>query len=100
MRTRRKNRPMVDQYRRPLWRRFVMADEPLLSLAPLSGESQNRSLLLLPQLGQDAVIFECRRVADLFFAGGDVAEQAAHDFSAPRFGQGAREADRVGRGQG
>ena len=46
------------------------------------------------------VVFERRRVADLFFAGGDVAQQAAHDFAAARFGQGVREADRVGRGQG
>ena len=62
------------------------------------GESdcQSSSLLLAPQLRQHAVVFQRGRVADGFFAGGDVAQEAAHDFAAAGFGQGGGEADVVG----
>ena len=56
-------------------------------------------LIFLAEFGQDAVIFERRGVADGFFAGGDVAQQPAHDFAAAGLGQGAGEADVVGLGQ-
>src|SRR5579872_4120666 len=59
-----------------------------------------RSFVFLPQLGEHGVVFQRGRVAHLFFAGGDVSQQAAHDFAAAGFGQGVGEADGVGRGEG
>ena len=41
----------------------------------------------LAEFGQDAVVFESGRIAYALFAGGDVAEEAAHDFA----GAGLRE---------
>jgi hypothetical protein len=45
-----------------------------------------RLFLVAPQLGENAVIFEGRGVAGCLAALGNVAEQAAHDFSAAGLG--------------
>ena len=59
-----------------------------------------RLLFLLAQLGQDAVVFQRRRVARRLSAAGDVAQQPAHDLAGARLGQRVGEADLVGPGQG
>ena len=50
-------------------------------------------LLIIPQLGQHAEVIQRTRVSGGLATGGDVAEQAAHDFSATGLGEGGREAD-------
>ena len=55
--------------------------------------------LITADLCQHAVIFECRGVADRFFARGDIAQQAAHNFATSRFGESTGEANVVGLSQ-
>ena len=50
-------------------------------------------LILLPQLGQHGQILEGDCVAGAIDSRGDVTKQSAHDFTAPRLGQGGRESD-------
>ena len=50
-------------------------------------------------MGQDAVVFQRRRVAHRLAAGGNVAEQPPHDLAASRLGQRVGEVDVVGHGQ-
>src|ERR1700687_3647413 len=45
------------------------------------------------ELGEDAQVFQRGGVADALFAGGDVAQQAAHDLAAARLRQRVGEAD-------
>ena len=56
--------------------------------------------VFLPELGQDAQVFERRGVAGALAAGGDVAEEPPHDLAAAGLGQGVGEPDVVGAGQG
>ena len=58
------------------------------------------SLVLVgPEFGDHAEVFERGGVLDFFGARRDVAQQAPHDLAAAGFGQSVREADDVGPGQ-
>src|SRR4051794_15771904 len=57
-------------------------------------------LVLLAELGDDAEVLERRGVAGALAAGGDVAEEPAHDLAAAGLRQGVGEADVVRAGQG
>jgi hypothetical protein len=58
------------------------------------------SFVGLAEFGEDAEIFERGSIAFDFAAGGDLFEEAAHDFAGAGFGQGFGEADVVGFGDG
>ena len=64
-----------------------------------SSRENSSSFLVAAQLGEHAVVFQRRCIADFRFAFGDVAQQAAHDFAAGCFGQRGSEAQIVWHGE-
>src|SRR3954468_1798524 len=64
------------------------------------GEGVWSLFFVLAKFGEDRIVFERCCVAGGFFASRDIAQKSAHDFTAPRFWQGAGEADFVRLGKG
>ena len=58
------------------------AGEPGLFTAFATLRADGRLILVPPQLGQHTVVFQRGGVADGLSAGGDVAQQPAHDLAA------------------